>query len=72
MVAPNISTSKVSSYSKILENLFSENYVNVDKIQITSLHMRGKAKEWWVQMKKKLEGVTTWAKQLALQVLRNK
>ncbi len=52
--------------------MFSENYVNVDKIQITSLQMRGKAKEWWVQMKKKLEGVTTWAKQLALQVLRNK
>ncbi len=59
---PNISTSKVSSFFLNLENLFSENYASVDKIQITYFQMQGKSKEWWVQMKKELEGVTTWAK----------
>jgi hypothetical protein len=53
---PNISTSKVSPFSKILEDLFSEDYADADKIQVTSLQMWGKAKKWWIQMKKKTWG----------------
>jgi hypothetical protein len=32
---PNISTSKVSSFDKNLEDLFNEDYTNANKIQAT-------------------------------------
>ncbi len=59
---PNISAPKVSSFIGILEEFFNEDYLDVDKIQAASLQMRRKAKKWLIQVKERLEGVTTWAK----------
>jgi hypothetical protein len=59
----NVSATEVPYFLGTLEEFFSEDYTDADKILFASIQMRGKAKVQakvrWIQTKKMMEAITT-------------
>jgi hypothetical protein len=55
----NVSATEVLYFLGTLEDFFSEDYTDADKIPFASIQMQQKANVWWIQTKKMMEAITT-------------
>ncbi|CAK9259940.1 unnamed protein product [Sphagnum jensenii] len=55
----NVSATQVLYFLGTLEEFFSEDYTDADKILFASIQRQGKARVWWIQTKKMMEAITT-------------